>query len=96
MSHEDNRKIVNLPVRPFLYSLNQVASILSVTVVYFRLNIAYYEGRSIHRQTPHDMRFINIAPEGQKPVWRVAEQELVRWMRIKGYTVHDASWARRI
>ena len=95
MSHEEDRRVINLPVRPFLYSMPQVAGILSITIHHLQMNIAYYDGRSIHRQTPHDMKFINIAKEDKRPVWRVAEQELIRWMKIKGFCVHDASWARR-
>jgi len=95
MTHEENRTFVGLPVRPFLYSRKQITQLLGVTEQYFHTNVAYYEGKSVHRLTQQDMKFINIAPSGLKPIWRCEEKEFVRWCKHKGIKVRDASWARK-
>jgi hypothetical protein len=95
MTHEDDRKEVSLPVRPFLYTHEQVAQILGMTENGLSNHVAFYEGASVHKYTPHDLKFINVGKPDDKKIWRCEERELVRWMKLKGVKVRDASWARR-
>lgn len=96
MPHEESRKEVGLPVRPFLYTLDQIAGLLSMSKDTLHRLVIYYEGRSVHRRTPEDLQFINLAKRGVKPeVWRCSEEEFIRWMRFKGFKVRDSSWARK-
>jgi hypothetical protein len=80
-----------LPVRPFLYTIDQIASILALDLHQTKRYL-WLKDRSVGPQ-PRDRIFaINIAPEGELPEWRVAERELIRWLRHQGFRVYDRSW----
>src|SRR4051794_19182374 len=81
---------LGLPARPFLYTLDQIATILSLEEATVRKNYVHYEGRSIGVALRDQLIARNIAPADQKPEWRVAERELIRWMKQKGYKYYDA------
>lgn len=80
---------VGLPPRPFLYTLDQLAQILSVELTALRTNYVHFEGRSIGFAAKDTMLARNIAGPNDSPEWRVAEQELVRWMRRRGFKYYD-------
>lgn len=82
---------VGLPPKPFLYSLDQVAMLLDVSLAHLRTNYIYFDGRSIGLARDR-ITARNIAPEGQAPEWRVAEAELVRWFKRKGFRFYDRGW----
>jgi hypothetical protein len=83
---------VNIPMRPFLYTLDQIAALLSVDTRALQRSYLFYAGRSTGARRKDLILAHNIAPEGDKPEWRVAERELVRWFRYKGFKVVDRSW----
>lgn len=86
---------VGLPIRPFLYSPDQIASILGVTENTVRTVYLFYDRRSIGRPSPNLMTARNITPDARdKPEWRVAEKELIRWLKRKGFKVHETSYLR--
>jgi hypothetical protein len=76
---------VGLPVLPFLYTLDQVATLCAVDVKQLKISYIFYEKRSTGRYYSGLLRANNIAPEGEKAEWRVSQQELIRWMRMKGF-----------
>ncbi len=82
-----------LPARPFLYTEDQVADILSLHIGTMRGKYAYYEGRTESRKQLDDIIFLNIAKDDQAPEWRCSERELLRWMKRKGFRVYDRTWA---
>jgi len=84
-----NPKLVGLPPRPFLYTADQIAGIIGVQVLSVETKYLYYEGRSIGFPTKNQMLARNIAPDNEKPEWRVAEGELIRWMRKKGFKFYE-------
>lgn len=81
-------KKAEFPPRIFLYTLDQVALCLEVQEIHLRSKYIYFTGRTKGRKTSGYIVARNIAPEGSPPAWRVAETELVRWMRYKGF-VYD-------
>jgi hypothetical protein len=87
---------VGLPARPFLYTLDQIATLLAVELSSIKASYLYYEGRSsgIHRKDT--MRTRNIAPIGEKPDWRVSEMEFTRWLRTKRFRVYERVRVRDI
>lgn len=85
---------VGLPPRPFLYTLDQLSVILEIQPIQIGQNYIYFEGRSTGRVSADLMKARNIAPRNQPPEWRVAESELVRWMRRKGFKFYDRSSVR--
>jgi hypothetical protein len=80
---------VGLPYRPFLYTVDQIAVLLDLDPKTVLANYLYFEGRSIGSRHKDLMVARNIAPRDQKPEWRVAERELVRWMRFKGFRYYE-------
>jgi hypothetical protein len=81
---------VMLPYRPFLYTPDQIAALLSVTTHTVLSQYLYFEGRSIGSRAKNLMIARNIAQSPDaKPEWRIAERELVRWMRLKGFRYYE-------
>lgn len=83
-----DREALRLPVRPFLYTLDQVATILSITEVRLKQGgYVFFQGRTPGIPSRDEMIAHNIAAATAKPEWRVEERELVRWMKRKGFKV---------
>jgi hypothetical protein len=82
------RDKVGLPPRVFLYTLDQIATMLSVTVKTVG-SYLWYDGRSTGVKSVHLMIAHNIAHPTAKPEWRVAERELVRWLKLKGFKYYE-------
>lgn len=85
---------IGLPIRPFLYTLDQVAGLFQVQLVNLKSNYLHYEGRHIGVRPYDKLKAHNIAPNGETPDWRITEQELVRWLRFKGFKVYTKGFAR--
>jgi hypothetical protein len=82
-------KTVGLPPRPFLYTEDQIAGIIGVQANTVKTRYLWYEGREVGAADIDKMIARNIAPATDKPEWRVAEGELVRWLRRKGFKFYE-------
>lgn len=82
---------IQLPATPFLYTLDQVAILLAWDVTRLRKSCHFF-GRSLGSRTPDDLRVMNLADAGGSPDWRVAENELLRWLIRKGYIPMKVSY----
>jgi hypothetical protein len=85
---------MGLPIRPFLYTIDQIASLLELSVPVVKQQYLHYEGRQVGVRAYAKMRAHNIAPDGEKPEWRVTEEELIRWLRFKGFKIYVRGFAR--
>lgn len=74
-------KDVGLPPRPFLYTLDQVAGLLSLDPDTFAGEWVYFDGLSLGIRKHDLLRAQNIAPVGKAETWRITESELIRWMK---------------
>lgn len=83
---------VALPVTTFLYTQDQIAALINVSMSDLRLKYLYYVGRTPGHKLRHQMQAHNIAPENDRPDWRVAEQDFVRWLRAMGFNVRTEPW----
>ena len=81
---------VVIPARPFLYTLDQVAAIMSISERELIGVYLFLEGRSTFPRSPHHITARNIAPPDDEPEWRVAEPELLRWLRSLGFVYRSA------
>lgn len=83
---------IGLPPNVFLYTLDQIATILSLPVEEFKTKgYVFYEGRSTYIKKSSQMSARNVAPDPKDaPVWRILDQELVRWMKLKGFRYYEA------
>lgn len=89
VNHLPAREKVGLPPRAFLFTLDQVAMMIAVTERSLKQAYVYFEGRSTGRRSLDLMIAINIAPEKEKPEWRVSERELIRWLKKKGFRYYE-------
>jgi len=85
---------VKLPLREFMYTIDQIAYLLELKEQYVKERIIFYEGRTVGVPTRDEMVAVNVAREGDKPEWRVAERHLKRWMRFKGYKIYERDYLR--
>lgn len=83
---------MGIPVRVFLFTLDQVATMVNVTLQQFKLKYVHYAGRSTGVKPPDRMLARNIAPDGERPEWRIAERELIRWCKTKGFKLYERGW----
>lgn len=87
-------KIVGLPPKPFLYTLDQIAFLLDLSEQQVKRSYIHYEGRSVGVCPRTHMVARNIAPPGERLEWRVAERELIKWMRFKGFRYYERGYAQ--
>jgi hypothetical protein len=81
---------LGLPARPFLWTLDQISVIIDLPLNQLKAGgTIHFEGRSLSTAARGQMIARNIAPPDQTPDWRVAERELIRWLRVKGYKFYD-------
>lgn len=92
MSHESTRKAVGLPPRTFLYTLDQIATMVGLDETQVARSYVYFDRRTPGLKTADQMRSVNIAGPDDMPEWRIAERELVRWLKYKGFRVVDRGW----
>lgn len=84
-----DRDRVELPPRVILYTLDQIAMMVQLSVSSLRTNYLHYEGRTPGARQHKKMHAVNLANDGEKPDWRVSENELVRWLRYKGFKIYS-------
>jgi hypothetical protein len=77
---------VELPAHPFLYTLDQVAFLLSVSDKELKRKLQL-RGRSPGPKNLNLIEAFNIAEPTEKPEWRISETELRRWLARKGYRI---------
>lgn len=83
-------KSVGLPPRIFLYTLDQVSACIAVPVDALKRSYIYFIGRSSGTYHKNLLKARNINGPNDTPEWRIAESELIRWMRGRGFTfVYD-------
>lgn len=83
---------MGLPPRLFLYALDQVATILDVELATLKKRYIYFEGLSTGIAQRQLLIARNIADKGRYPDWRVAEKELIRWLRYRGFKYVERGW----
>lgn len=86
---------VGLPIRPFLYTLDQVSTLIAVEMSTLKTRYIYFDRRHVGVQPKRKILAVNISPQGSPPDWRVSERELVRWLRYVGIKIYDRTWFDR-
>lgn len=80
---------IGIPTRVFLFTVDQISAMLDVDEKTILNSYIYFEGRSIGTRKKNLMVARNIAAPEDKPDWRVAEREFIRWMRVKGFRYYE-------
>jgi len=84
---------IELPERPFFWTLDQVATIIQVSEAWLKRRTSY-AGRSL--KTGNAMlRAVNLADPDEQPVWRVSNNELLRWLSYHGVNIKSMTRAKR-
>lgn len=86
------REWVGLPPRPFMYTLDQIATLLSVPESRVRRDYCWYENREVGTMSPLKLKTVNVSPSVEAPDWRVSEQELIRWMKKRRLKYYERAW----
>lgn len=89
---ENQPQTYGIPIRVFLFTLDQISVMLNVSVQSIRSTYIHFDGRSTGAPLKDRMLARNIAPADEKPDWRVAEREFVRFMKYRGFKVYDRGW----
>lgn len=86
----DQPERLGLPPTPFLFHLDQVATMLGKTLDDLCETNIYFLGRSMGKLSIRQIKAVNIAvDETAPPEWRVTEGELIRWLKVIGIKVHS-------
>lgn len=82
----DPERVVGLPTRPFLYTRDQLEIILGMSPPQLRdhlwLDKLHTGPQNLDKMLAHD-----VSVDGKRVDWRVAEKEVIRWCRRKGFKV---------
>ncbi len=90
---QPNADALGMPTRGFLYTVDQVAEMVGVPEARFRRNYVHWDRRTLGAPALDKMMARNIAPPDQaSPEWRIAENEVARWLKRKGFRLYDRSW----
>lgn len=79
---------VGLPPVIFLYTLDQIASMLNISEDSVRSRYLYYVGRTPGTKKRHHMEAVNISPPEENADWRVSMNEFIRWLKRMGFKIH--------
>lgn len=85
--HYPWENVVILPIRPMLFTVDQVASMVGMDMTTLRRSHVYFVGRSVGANKATLLIARNIAGGADKPDWRIAENEFVRWLKVKGFRI---------
>ena len=90
-----SKRDIGLPIREFMYTLDQIAFLLSIEEKNLKQNHLHYDGRSVGPCPKDRLLAVDISPDGAaRPEWRVAERHLKRWMRYKGWKAYERGYVK--
>lgn len=83
---------LGLPPRIFFYTVDQIATLTELSSDHIKKKLLHYEGRSPGITPRGKMHAVNFSPEGEKPEWRVSEQQLVRYLKYLGIRFYERGY----
>ena len=88
------RDLLGLPAPVFLYTPEQIATMLAVTEKRLFADVLWLDGHELGKPPVESIRAINIAKPEDTPIWRIEEEEFVRWARVKRFRRYERGWAK--
>jgi hypothetical protein len=85
----------NIPLRVFLYTVDQLSLMLNMSEDDLLERHMHFEGRSADYPKKWLLHAVNIAPPTDKPEWRVADKEFIRWLKFKGFRIIERGYVSR-
>ena len=90
-----DKRDIGLPVREFMYTIDQIAYMMGTTEAYVKRSLLFYEGRSVGVCPKDKLLAVDISPDdATKAEWRIAERHLKRWMRYKGWKFYERGYVK--
>jgi len=94
LDSDEGRAEVGLPPLLFLFTLEQICSMIQVEMKPLMRNHLWYTGVTPGFPMRRQMRAVNIG-EHDTPIWRVTHRDFVAWAKRQGFKVSDyanTSW----
>lgn len=85
----NKRDSVGLPLRAFLYTLEQISTMTAIPIEKLESELVYYDTRTLGVKYASMLMAHNAARPKDPPLWRVSEDELIRWLRAHGFYVYE-------
>lgn len=89
------RNLVGTPHPVFLYTVEQISTMLHVPEKNLFAKYLWLDGREFGKQPVDRIRAVNIAPRTETPVWRIEEGEFIRWAIKVGFRTYDQEYLPR-
>lgn len=89
---KSEKERIGLPLRSFMYTSDQIAGLLELKEDYVKKKLFFYDVREPGLCPKSKMRAVNIAPDGETPVWRVTEREFLRYLRNRGIKFYEMGY----
>jgi hypothetical protein len=86
------KRNVRLPKHEFYYTIDQVTTLLQISEHYLTSRLLFYLGREAGARPKDKILAVNIAPDGEDPVWRIPEKSLKAYLRYKGIRSSDRGY----
>jgi hypothetical protein len=87
-----DRERLGLPPRIFFYTPEQIATMLELELPYVKNTLLFYEKREPGIVPKNRIRAINVAPEGETPVWRISEVSLIQYLKSRGIRFYERGY----
>lgn len=86
-------KGVGMPVRVFMYTVDQISVMTQIDEASLHRSYIYHEGRDVGSRKAHEMLARNVAPPGEKAEWRIVDREFIRWLKGRGFRYYERGYA---
>lgn len=86
------QKKLYMPLRPFFWTPDQIAQLLEVNEKTVRDKMLWYSGREPGLKPKDRIKTINLAAYAEEPIWRIPEDELIKWLRFKGIKIYERGY----
>ncbi len=77
---------LRVPIRQFMFTIDQLASMLGCAESTVKKYL-WFDGMSTGKPGPKRMKALNLADRGERPDWRVQEEEYIRYLRACGIRI---------
>lgn len=89
-SINDKLTKVGMPNLVFMFTVDQIASMLNISEDSVISTYLYFQGRTTGMKKKHHMFAVNIAPDSsEKAMWRVSLEEFRKWLSRMGFKQSD-------
>jgi hypothetical protein len=88
LDSDEERGRIGLPPLLFLFTLEQICSMIQVDMTSLMRNHLWYTGVTPGMPMRRQMRAVNVG-EHKEPIWRVSQRDFVSWAKRQGFKVSD-------